>query len=508
MLKSELKLLRQEYEENKDKHILSWMKFIKYFKLGRQGIVGLMCLKKNNNIKCVFKFSQNMDYIIDQESIVLNSLSDISDKCPCFCKFIGTIDHTIDTQLFDQVCDDSDDSDYNENDKIKNIKNPFINQNDSKVKQKIMLFEYIDNSVSLSTYIRSSKAEDRVIFSVIKNILLSLIIAQKHKKLCHYDLHSNNILLKRCDDNIVFRYTFDDNEYEVPSFGFFPVIIDFGYSYIQDHEDCPLWAPLTQTHAGYTCDRFDKWADFRLFLISFSSELKEVNYSINNRKFRNIVKKIFKDFNVDWRNGWTKSSVVSRSIGDEIMDKIEHVNTITTSELISDNLPEVYDILQTLILTPIGKTESNYSFRRNFKNFISEWKKVDSQLKTRSSKLYMFKTLIDTVRYVRHAVFNEDTQEQVYADFSSLMIEKIDKFAKYIRLNSIDFKLILTSLIQLTLAMENMMDQYMTLITEQMDLESSTITYSQFEIIDMISKNIELDYNIIPSTTIFVNFVN
>ena len=112
-------------------------------------------------------------------------------------------------------------------------------------------------------------------------------------------------MIKRCDKNIVNLYIIDDdNQFCIPTMGYNPIIIDYGFSYISDMEDNPLWASLAHTDVGFMSNIFDWVADPKLFLITVSLEIKNKRNSKQSKIFRRIVKNIFYPLNIDWESGW------------------------------------------------------------------------------------------------------------------------------------------------------------------------------------------------------------
>ena len=99
--------------------------------------------------------------------------------------------------------------------------------------------------ISLSDYLRRNTITT-VTCAIVKSIIF-LIIYTLHAIKCvypgfrHYDLHTNNVMLK-FDVSYVFRadrpqfdvYTIDGVDHNVPYFGITPKIIDFGYSVIPE----------------------------------------------------------------------------------------------------------------------------------------------------------------------------------------------------------------------------------------------------------------------------------
>ena len=72
----------------------------------------------------------------------------------------------------------------------------------------------------------------------------------------------------------------DENQLCVPTNGYYPVIIDFGFSYIKNMDNNPLWASLAHTEVGFMTNQYDPIADPKLLLVTMSDELKDINSTI------------------------------------------------------------------------------------------------------------------------------------------------------------------------------------------------------------------------------------
>ena len=84
-------------------------------------------------------------------------------------------------------------------------------------------------------------------------------------------------------------YIFDNQtQFCIPTYGYYPVIIDFGFSYIKELEGQSFWSNLNHTDIGMTTDRFDNYADPKLFLVTTSNQLKKYKYSENTKKLIKI----------------------------------------------------------------------------------------------------------------------------------------------------------------------------------------------------------------------------
>ena len=129
-----LKLV-EYYEKNNKKIWSEWLEVDTIFsRSGKQGIVGLMRLKENPDIKFIFKLSQYINYLSYHEIIVMEGLNKLNSYCPHFSKCVGGI-----------VC--------NTEPGIKNKGNPFDVTSKYPIEKEVILSEYINNSIKLYNFI-------------------------------------------------------------------------------------------------------------------------------------------------------------------------------------------------------------------------------------------------------------------------------------------------------------------------------------------------------------------
>ena len=155
---------------------------------GKHGIVG-KC--KIDDETYVYKMSKYLNYMCEHEYTVMKSLEKIQDFCPHFCKTYGLFDKKLDINFKKQE------------DPFKPSKNMFP--------AKILLMEDIPNSVKFSSFIKNPDVPDEIVFSTIKQLILAILFAQKDCKFSHYDLHSSNVLMKKCSFDTVHTYKIDDD---------------------------------------------------------------------------------------------------------------------------------------------------------------------------------------------------------------------------------------------------------------------------------------------------------
>ena len=179
------------FQTNKDLPWQDWLEYITTFdKPGKQGLVGLMKSKKDDAVY-VFKISQYINYLVQHEITVMKGLNDISIYCPHFCKALGSIICKVDPRT-------------------RKSGNPFeiqLGTSAYPIEKEVLLCEYIDKSTKLYNYIRGiDKIPEEVLYSTIKQVMMAIIIAQRQKRFSHYDLHSNNVMMRKCNKDLVFLY--------------------------------------------------------------------------------------------------------------------------------------------------------------------------------------------------------------------------------------------------------------------------------------------------------------
>lgn len=165
-----------------------------------------------------------------------------------------------------------------------------------------LFMEYVTSDKKIKSIDYYLKKDFNLTMNLIKQTLMALYIAQNRIQFTHYDLHCDNILLKKVNDNSVFLYVIDDsNQFCVPTGGLCSVLIDFGYSHTSN---TLKYGSLEFTDLGYTPNIFDPHIDAMRFLVT-SSKIAE-RYS---KPFRNIIKNIYplSKF-VSLSTGWFKKN--------------------------------------------------------------------------------------------------------------------------------------------------------------------------------------------------------
>lgn len=131
----------------------------------------------------------------------------------------------------------------------------------------------------------------------------------------HNDLHTSNVLIKKTDAEFV-EYKFQNKVYRYKTFGYFPVIIDFGYAFVAGDK---IQASLMCTDIGYSIHKADRLADARILLTKVSSALKK--YGLMKCNLRKTIKSIFDPLDLT-ENGWFPDDTFICPV-DEMMDMVE-----------------------------------------------------------------------------------------------------------------------------------------------------------------------------------------
>ena len=429
------------FEKNKRNDWKKWLSFNSVFdKPGKQGIVGLFnCKNKDGDEdvedeQIIFKISQNLNYLVNHELVVMQGLSEISSYCPNFCKGFGKISCDIEPN-------------------VTKDKNPFGKSKFS-VEKDVLLCEYIKKSCKFYNYIRSKDLDEDILYSIVKQVLLAICIAQKEKKFTHYDLHSFNVMIKKCDKNLSFLYVIDEeNQFLVPSLGYYPIIIDYGFSYIENMDNGPLWTSLAHTNVGFMSDRFDPIADPKLFLITVSHEIKNKRNTKKSKEFKHLIRKLFRPLDIDFECGWDNYDD-TKGATDYVCEMVENYNTC--SSVFEEYDYYCIDIIQSLIILPLE--EQNYdNIQDSYKMFLKEFIKIENEISNSFYNIYILKEIVDAARTLRSDYLDKNTRNRAILEFKKSVYASIDKIAKFCKPKDINFEKMLCSLLLFAKSVEGVL---------------------------------------------------
>lgn len=450
-------MLNNLFAKNRYNDINTWTDVVSIFpKIGKQGVCGILSTKsetKSDNKEFVFKVSQYIDSLIQHEYTVMKGL----DNCPNFCKAIGYL-----TQKIKPRCVNKD---------------LFVVSDDYMIDSDVLCMEYIKDANKFAKYIKSSSVSDDKIYSIMKQTLLSVAIAQKKKQFTHYDLHSDNVMVRKCDKNLVFLYVLDKkNVFCVPSFGHYPVIIDFGFSYSSDLNNKNLISCLSFTNIGFYSDRFDKFFDPRLFSISVCYEINQ--YRKTGKKLISAVKENYKCLSPDWETGWDKNEL---SASDYVL---KHFQKIKISKLFQEYDNYCIDILQKLIVLPIKKREI-IDLEESYTVFLTEFEKIEKQVGSPFYCMYILQGIVNSAIEIQgeydFTVGKIDSNRDCISIFQINVFNVIDSVSKYVKTDKVDFEKLFLSLICITNNIEGLYYKFLTKNWEKQQKLNSKVKYGSPE---------------------------
>jgi hypothetical protein len=412
----------------------------------------------------------------------MKSLLSLSSFCPHFCKPVGILSCKVDP-------------------KIRKEGNPFEFQTTHQIYKDVMLTEYVNDARKLYSYIVSEKVKENVIYSTIKQVIIAIALAQNLKKFSHYDLHSDNIMMKTCGKDAVFLYNIGDgNQFAVPTYGSYPVIIDFGFSYVQEMNNDWLWPSMGHTNVGFMSDRFDWVADPKLFLVTVSSELKYNRGTKNAKAFRRIIKNIFSELPIDFSTGWDDED------GSTASDSVTRVleNYLEPSELFSEYECYCFDLIQSLILLPLQAQDcSNVTIE--FKAFLTEFVKIEKSIGNNFYSLCVLKTIVDAAREYKDDYADPNTRARAVEAFKNMIYDTINKLVKFCRPKEVRFETMLCSLFCISKSAEGLMFKHMEKRMRKKNKEYDRMPVKSIEdILGILMYNLPDSYVYNENTMIYV----
>lgn len=471
------------YQNNKDKPWQEWLKVDKIFpRPGKQGLVGLMTSTDKEPKTYVFKLSQYINYLVQHEYTVMKSLTELAVFCPHFCKAVGVISCEIDPLKRKEG-------------------NPFDLESKYSIEKDVLLMEYLPKSYKLYNYIVSEKTPEDTLYSIVKQMLMAIAIAQKKKKFTHYDLHSNNIMIKRCSRNLVFLYVLDENnQFCVPTYGYYPVIIDNGFAYSQDLDNGPMWPTLNHTDVGFLSDRFDRIADPKLFLITVADEINDEKRTKRSKKLLNIVKNNYSRLKIDWNSGWDNDT--EKCATDAVIKLIHPYEGL--SYLFKEYEYYCIDLITSLIVLPLKK--QNYSnLEISYTTFLKEFHKIEKEISNPFYCLYILHGMMDVARAIHSDYINSGTREVAVGYFKQSIYERIDTVSRFCRPKNLNFERMLCSLLCLSKAIEGVLFEEMNKkMVKKEKMYTKVPLQTPEEIMAVIDINISDQYEFNQRTTIMV----
>lgn len=393
----------------------------------------------------VFKIPKEVNTLVDHEFKVAKDMEDLTFYLPHFNR-VFEIKREIKCHVPDKLK------------KIKDSKyfNPFNTYN---CVRDVLILEYIPSTLTLLEYLKGTKFGTNT-ESLIHQLILALLVAQQEKNFTHYDLHLENILLRRCLQRTFFWYKFTYEEVVINRLiytnGYFPVLFDYGFAYSKGLEGTSYNNSLFFTNKGYTPFMFDDVNDFKTLLVRLAY-VKGCPQKIKHLVNKKFLKSNELKFELSKETGWIKSTISSAAR--IVCKKIEKIIV----ELVSDykncfiytELDNIVDIFGILLKLPIGgnnfKTKTLNSVMANF---LTEWQKIDLWFKNTvpDDKLNMFKKILECVNelILEENCVKVKNYPKLCHNFKLKMFEIFDGFGDYVDIQDLDYGKLLSSIIEIS----------------------------------------------------------
>lgn len=362
----------------------SKLKFVKYFPhQGAQSITGIVNI---NNIPIVFKISLKFDNILELEKTIVESIHPFRKSCPHFMGYVGLLTIPISQEFLE-------DHEHNYIFEIKENMFP----------KKVAFYEYINN---ISMYNICKNMEMNLISSQLLQILLALQYQQQKISFTHYDLHTDNVLIKTCDKNSMFLYILNNKKYAVPTYGFYPVLVDLASSYCDILLNKPMYSSIHYYDQGLQPSCFDKMEDIHHLCMSVASSCeryskKESHLDKQDKMlcFTNKMRKLFKYLPISNR-GWKilKHDFLSVAL-DNISKKCTNYDRF---EIIEDFEEPIISMLSTLIILPFKPYKDNIKIEKYYTGLLEEISKlfIYLDIMTEDHGMFVLRGLFDSIHRI------------------------------------------------------------------------------------------------------------
>ena len=471
-------------EQLKSENQIKLPTFLKYggplLKRGKQGLVGFL-MNNETNHKYVYKISQYLDFVIDQESNVMKDLNTLRDFCPHFVKIFGKFRVPITSNY-------------------RKSKNPFMLTSEYKsIIGDVIVMQHLDEHKKFFKYIKNKTLSTLQLLSIVKQTLLAVEIANKKIGFTHYDLHSDNIMVGKCDENAVFLYVIDNEYYMVPTYGYYPIIIDFGFSYSKRSNGTQMNCTLAHTKYGFIQCKEDKHSDPKIFLTSVSHEINKYKKNEVSQIFRNIVKNLYKNAHVELDCGWDDR--YNTSINDDFLEEFD--NTFKKSDFFDEQSDYILDLLQTLVVLPLKYRKSNEKTKDLLSLLINEFSKIEKVVSDDFYNLFILKEIVISANKNRDLYTSDYTRQDAVNNFKHDILNAVDRIAKFCNLK-LNWERLLCSLLCLGKNIENFCYEHLNKLLRVKEKDYSTIPLkTNVEIYNAIEANIPSDFSFTNKTILY-----
>ena len=261
-----------------------------------------------------------------------------------------------DSDNSDSDDEDIDDLEYQKQYEIEleKSKNLFHDTKDS-FPRTVILYEKINN-FPLHRFLKKINYDNNLLSSQILQILLALQIGQNSFKFTHYDLHTTNVLEQHCEFNSVFLYNIKNKKYLVPTYGYYPKIIDVGSSYCDIVNEHTMLTHANSYDYGFQSQFFDPLNDIHHSLLNLFYYIEDKKHCFDS--LCNKLKHIFHRLPVLRKSGWKK---LPHDLTDTVFWKIKKdcLPEYENYDIFREYKGNFLEVLNSLVSIPFDKDLNN-----------------------------------------------------------------------------------------------------------------------------------------------------
>lgn len=457
------------YEQNKNKPWYDWLVIDDKndIKNGKQGYTGLLTHPNNKKLCCIYKTSKEDDNVVEHEYKILKHLETLANYCPHFHQAYGIIPFECNLNMTDEPL--------------------IINPKYKRVNRDMLLMQYIHNRCNFRQLMEDKKLNigDNIIINIMKQISLIIHMYNDHK-FTHYDLHTENILIRDCNPNMFILYIINKRLFLLPTYGYIPNIIDFGFSYCDYKPINTLTCTLVHTKYGFTSERFDPYTDLKLFFISTVDDISEMEDRNNlYDKLSNMSRNIFSGMNIQWTSGWDNSKII-----DPVLSVRQLVKDYVKNSLLFSNSDIWVDTIQLLIDIPLSKLPY-HQLETSFQSFIEEFIKFEERTTSKTLLNYILKIFVKYVKQYRVSYISENVDENKWAvlEIKRNFLDEYTQILNY-HIPDIDYDKMICSLLLMSQCIEGLFYENLQKKYEEKDKQYSIMRLkSPLEFYDVLNIN-------------------
>lgn len=364
--------------------------------------------------KRLFKVSKNFNYITGHEALVMEALNPYLEVLPHF-----PISYGLQTLPLSPM--------------FRNSKyNPFdlLNTHVPPISVDLLFMELIKTKGTFTDYLSDDKRTLAEAMCGIMRMLVVLKLSQDLVKFTHYDLHTDNILMRACDyAHCVYKYR--GVVYIMPTFGVSPVIIDFGYAFCEGVTGDNFMSSLDIINYGVVPLVYNSKADMMLLLRNSAETLEDspLGEGTKLHGFRRMME-VFKPFDFLTDTGHVKVKHRMKSDLLEILGDDKVHGGCRSFNLFFDTSIDM--VMRLVDFTPSAELRLRYKeagdfilkneegLRNSYRKFLKEFVKIETLIGNSFYVMYTLRVAVDYIFENRLRLDAEELKKRLIVAFNAI----------------------------------------------------------------------------------------